>query len=1467
VKTIRFQEVLDLARQRIGERTTKTILQSGSEIPLSLKRTLSQSCDPHRATIQIELGKYDETYSQITDIRTEDTAEAHQNIYCYRTTIAVDTVGVSKIPLLPNSNVVFTENAAIYCSKLYIIARVSLKGDNKVVSLESPLLIKNSSEVSLGFKITGSSLLWSSGLEAAIQSKGGLKTTSVVPVPADILPLVDFRAASLTVCRVSENGVPCLVTIPPAYSEKSLSKGKISEDEVCLKDPSQGTGSVFNLNVCGLRIGSVDLNSDFVSDVKPGTPKLGSDPQQRMILFRPAVVIHNHLPVSFVIWIRPKHVDQPVPKGNNLLAAFSNRDKIPFDKQVADNDNDMWVNMGIVQSGGSISWSGAPSEERIELKVRIVESDGEEYRQFPGDSTVATIVPSSELLPSVSFTSITKLRISDASHSFLSLTTTVEASNNLDIDATLARDLESFVSKLTSSPREVSISVPFWLVDSSGLQLEYSLCTSLISSYFIAGQRGPLDSAKGTTPVAALKSLGLAGLLESDDPTCSVPASPLVVLMIGDKAKPTLKIRRRPQHSTDEESGDASQWSRPIELGNTYSDINLKTLTLRSQTISAPSRFGGKYGTKIIHIFSKIEIISQLGRDIELVVWRGKESPTLVRGDGQSTPFHCRKEGRIKFRPSEFGWKWSGSLELREERKDVTLRLVHKLRGQVLLVTVDFFIGMKSVGDRVIIRVASHPPFRIENHTIHALRFFQGYSADKGNSCHESTLLAFQSVDFAWDEPDADLTSGNHDDPSLLLTLEVVDLRFSAEESEAFSRVLGRLELESIAPSTDVYFSRFSHLPGVAGKVVADGPTKVLHIIDTSLPKLEGDDAANSAEAELGTFINVETTTSVPCWITVRMTHGIGVSFVDWTPQELVYIRFDDIRFDRSISFTQESIAFSVGRISIDNQLWVTPYPVLLQIDKRSGRRVYHAVSLSCRRALKEQGGLVMVDKLELSVEPISLQVDGSLVELLERAYRVAANTILKVGLNDSLDIAPLEDEIESMLTLRRPTRKSNESKSYVSVLAENFVESGAWAVKSKGKIRLGSSTYYRVMDTPEGKLVTTQKTPKTRRRAYINRTDVSALKAEFSWAGPLPLPKNLSNLSRSILSSVRSVLTFESVPVSIGAFSRDHTFSDDITDALKHHYKCYLRPGAILGMLAGLPFRAPVSVMKAIFYTANEFFAEFLDSLAEWNSRREQSCLRITPREILPSYASKELTDCIVGTSWPYMITVGRVSLAISKMFHLWTSAFAAWASRHRYAGIRKAGDQLATRRRNPRLFAHINGQDLLVDYVEGASAGKALLSRVRRGRHLGEGYVYHTENAMIGGQVSKTSKKALPDISKTLILMISIERILVLNSDRGVNFCEVLWEVTFSNIVHMEVQEHENPTLDMIKIWYLNDTAHSTGNREDLQARFAHVVTADIAFGLASLCCKTLFVPHGNQWCSRMSSFHDSLIREGIE
>ena len=39
--------------------------KNGSEVPLSLKRTLSQSSDPHRAYILIELGSFEDTVGRI----------------------------------------------------------------------------------------------------------------------------------------------------------------------------------------------------------------------------------------------------------------------------------------------------------------------------------------------------------------------------------------------------------------------------------------------------------------------------------------------------------------------------------------------------------------------------------------------------------------------------------------------------------------------------------------------------------------------------------------------------------------------------------------------------------------------------------------------------------------------------------------------------------------------------------------------------------------------------------------------------------------------------------------------------------------------------------------------------------------------------------------------------------------------------------------------------------------------------------------------------------------------------------------------------------------------------------------------------------------------------------------------------------------------------------------------------------
>ena len=65
LQTLRFREVLDNDRSKRGEHAAEIILASCSEAPLTLKRSLSQTCDPHRAYIYLELGDFEDTVGRI----------------------------------------------------------------------------------------------------------------------------------------------------------------------------------------------------------------------------------------------------------------------------------------------------------------------------------------------------------------------------------------------------------------------------------------------------------------------------------------------------------------------------------------------------------------------------------------------------------------------------------------------------------------------------------------------------------------------------------------------------------------------------------------------------------------------------------------------------------------------------------------------------------------------------------------------------------------------------------------------------------------------------------------------------------------------------------------------------------------------------------------------------------------------------------------------------------------------------------------------------------------------------------------------------------------------------------------------------------------------------------------------------------------------------------------------------------
>jgi hypothetical protein len=156
--------------------------------------------------------------------------------------------------------------------------------------------------------------------------------------------------------------------------------------------------------------------------------------------------------------------------------------------------------------------------------------------------------------------------------------------------------------------------------------------------------------------------------------------------------------------------------------------------------------------------------------------------------------------------------------------------------------------------------------------------------------------------------------------------------------------------------------------------------------------------------------------------------------------------------------------------------------------------------------------------------------------------------------------------------------------------------------------------------------------------------------------------------------------------------------------------------------------------------------------------------------------------------------------------------------------------------------LFEHVDGKDLLVEYVEGENAGKALLSRVRMGRHLGEGYIFHVEDAHAADMNNKSQTKVKP---LPLICMLTSERLLLLNGDRDVSFCAVVWELVFENLVNVEIEEYGDPSCDLVKLWYLADTRSAVGNMDDRLAKYANAMVGDSELGLEILLCKYIILP----------------------
>ncbi|KAK9757470.1 hypothetical protein RND81_01G164400 [Saponaria officinalis] len=153
-------------------------------------------------------------------------------------------------------------------------------------------------------------------------------------------------------------------------------------------------------------------------------------------------------------------------------------------------------------------------------------------------------------------------------------------------------------------------------------------------------------------------------------------------------------------------------------------------------------------------------------------------------------------------------------------------------------------------------------------------------------------------------------------------------------------RIIGSFTLDEIKEYAPVRLSSTSvssekQERTLLSSVHAEGAMKVLSIIDSSRHAFG--EVKSSSSVLFGKKIEPkERKDNVFRYkdkISIRMS-CIGVSVMDSSPQELLYVSAKDIKIDCLQDMEQQRFSFQVSSLQIDNQLRGTPYPVVLSFEE-----------------------------------------------------------------------------------------------------------------------------------------------------------------------------------------------------------------------------------------------------------------------------------------------------------------------------------------------------------------------------------------------------------------------------------------------------------------------------------------------------------------------------------------------------
>lgn len=490
---------------------------------------------------------------------------------------------------------------------------------------------------------------------------------------------------------------------------------------------------------------------------------------------------------------------------------------------------------------------------------------------------------------------------------------------------------------------------------------------------------------------------------------------------------------------------------------------------------------------------------------------------------------------------------------------------------------------------------------------------------------------------------------------------------------------MGHFDLDSLVPGSKVDLS--SH-PLFNVSVVADGPTRVLKITDSPL---------SSSQTKVTLFKALQR--RIKCDLSLCI--DVGVSLVDWVPRELIYLSLGDVSISRNLSDKGDIMHFSIRRIAADCTIFTAEYPVLIKVATDSRQK--DAVSISWCRDMNDVLGkdITLLRYASFDMGKLICKIDGVLIKPLLQMSHMAMKSLVHnmESHQPSLSI----NDITSKPLYRGIRKNSNH-------LARGELAIGSNINDPQSPTR---NTVFEITHTPKHKF-------------YIEKLNISAIKAELSYCGASPLPSWLS-----------PAFKFETLPIRLPSFSCSYMYgsANEHIQRVKDHYNLWRI------FLFGISLR-PSFFARACLFTTKQSLLVIL--------RHASTMLSSFSGQLIPLYFNQ----------------------------------------------LTSGGARHDARARAPRLFVKQGDADVLVEYAEGGKSGRALLSRVRSGRYLAEGYISHGDLQGIGEYI------ILP-YDGSFLYILTRERLLVLK--KTTNIPLMVWELELQSIVHVETEKLPNDKVSL--------------------------------------------------------------------